>query len=318
MTGTASTRPAGRRVRSARRPNSAGRALALVPLAALGITLGGCGSSLNGIVGSTSTVPSTATSAGADTSTATPSAGSVAVAFPVIACTSSSGSPLSTQGWKPSILLGPIPTALVSKVEFYSDGVHTVLAPVGWSCAQTPTDQGTSGLVVYPPGNPDPAVNPTAAGTGTTAPYDSGPATTYSTAATTPPPAGTEGIFATFASTGTVPGIAMVCPFFTIPQWQQREANCPSSKPQGEQTSLPTPDVVSITDPAGVTGTLDGSGGAQPVTGAVIFPQVVPAVTQGSTVDVAEVSCSLVASNLCPTIISDFEVREFPVPVSER
>ena len=33
-------------------------------------------------------------------------------------------------------------------------------------------------------------------------------------------------------------------------------------------------------------------------------------------VDIATESCSLVAARLCPTILSDFEVREFPVPNS--
>jgi hypothetical protein len=45
----------------------------------------------------------------------------------------------------------------------------------------------------------------------------------------------------------------------------------------------------------------------------VIFPQS-KAVTYGSRIDVAVESCSLTASALCPTILSDFDVREFPVP----
>ena len=56
---------------------------------------------------------------------------------------------------------------------------------------------------------------------------------------------------------------------------------------------MPTPDVASVTDPAGVVGSLEGSGGQIAVTGTVIFPQVAPAVTDGSSVDVAEESCSL-------------------------
>jgi hypothetical protein len=46
----------------------------------------------------------------------------------------------------------------------------------------------------------------------------------------------------------------------------------------------------------------------------VIFPQLMPAVTDGSAVNIAQESCSLVESSLCPTVLSDFEVREFPVP----
>ena len=68
----------------------------------------------------------------------------------------SNGGSLGTQGWRPSVLLAPIPTALVGKVEFYSDGVHTVLGPTGWTCSQTGAGQVASGLVVYPPGNANP------------------------------------------------------------------------------------------------------------------------------------------------------------------
>ncbi len=152
-------------------------------------------------------------------------------------------------------------------------------------------NQGATGLAVYPPGVPDPS-------------------------AFGVPPAGAEGIFATFDTTGHARGIALVCPFFTVLKWQQAEANCNGLKPTGEQSSLPTPDIASVTDPAGVAGTLEGSGGAQAVTGTVIFPQVQPAVTYGSSVNIAAESCSLTDASLCPTILSDFEVREFPVPAS--
>ena len=78
------------------------------------------------------------------------------------------------------------------------------------------------------------------------------------------------------------PGIALVCPFFTVPSWQQQEAGCAATPPAGEISSMPTPDVASITDPAGVVGSLEASGGSGPVTGSLIFPQVEPAVTDGS------------------------------------
>jgi hypothetical protein len=258
-----------------------------VAVAVVGVLASGCGSSL---IGSASTTPPVPDSAGASTSTTTtaPLAGEVAVAFPVVACTTSSGQPLEAGGWSPTILLAPIPTALVGKVEFYSDGVHTVLGPSGWSCSQENEDRGDTGLVVYPPGTNPPAALVAA---------------------------GTEGVFALFDNTGTVQGISQVCPYFTIPSWQQNEAHCSGTKPVGEQTSNPTPDVVAITDPADVAGSLEGSGGDHAVSGAVIFPQSMPAVTDGSRVDIAVESCSLIATSLCPTIISDFEVREFPVPV---
>ncbi len=272
-----------------RRVGSVTRLALGAALISVGALASGCGSS---IIGPASTTPPAPLSTGKSTSSTTtsPLTGEVAVAFPVVACTTSSGAPLAPGGWSPTILLAPIPTALVGKVEFYSDGVHTVLGPSGWSCSQAASNQGASGLVVSPPGTATPPV-------------------------AVIPAAGSDGVFAIFDNTGTVEGISLVCPYFIIPSWQKSEAHCSGIKPVGEQTSMPTPDVVVVTDPGGVAGTLEGSGGDHEVTGAVIFPQSKPAVADGSSVDVAVESCSLATTSLCPTIISDFEVREFPVPV---
>jgi len=258
-------------------------AFGLVVLIALALT--GCSTSLVGTTPPTSAIP-----ASSGSTTTAPLNGEVAVAFPVAACTTASGGSLGSQGWKPSILLAPIPTSLIGKVQFYSDGVHILLGPNDWSCSQVQSPTTGSGLVVYPSGDPNPPTS-------------------------WPPAAGGEGVFATFDTTGDPQGIAMVCQFFTIPSWQQQEApSCSSGKPVGEQISMATPDVASVTDPTGVVGFLAGSGGPYPVTGTVIFPQAVPQVAYGSSVSVAEESCSLSDTALCPTVLSDFEVREFPVP----
>jgi hypothetical protein len=261
------------------------RVLALGMVGSGALLLAGCGTSLLG------TSSSTLASGAPVVSTTAPLNGEVAVAFPVVACTTSSGSSLGSQGWRPTILLAPIPTALVGKVQFYSDGIHTVLGPTNWSCAQQLTTRPGSGLVVYPSNDPSPPVFG-------------------------PPAPGTEGVFATFETTGRAQGVALVCPFFTVPQWQQQEAKCSPTKPAGEITSMPTPDLASVTDPSGVAGFLQGSGGPHPVSGTVIFPQVLPAVTYGSSLSVAEESCSLTDATLCPTVLSDFAVRDFPVPSS--
>lgn len=261
-----------------------GRWTVVVVALTAGILVAGCGSSLGALSSGTST-----TDPAPVTTTTMPITGEVAVAFPVVACTNASGAPLDSSGWKPSILLAPIPTALVGKVEFYSDDVHTVVAPTGWTCTQTQSWDGGVGLAVYPSGNPNPPVSG-------------------------PPSPGTQGVFATYDTTAHSLGIALVCPFFTVPSWQQEEAKCATTPPAGETVSMPTPDVASVTDPAGVVGSLEASGGSFQVTGTVIFPQVEPAVTDGSAVDVAEESCSLPQPALCATVLSDFDVREFPVP----
>jgi len=282
-------------------------------LAGLALATAGCGSSL--FATSTATVASSTTTT---TTTTAPTVTGVAVGIPVAGCTagapsngglgqasgsgtgdtngqgtsvsSGGGEGGTSSGWRPSFMLAPVPTALISQLEFYSDGLHTVLAPPGWTCAVLdPSNQETE-LVVYPAGDPDP---PTTGG----------------------PVSGSQGVFAIFDTTDEPQGISVVCPFFTVPAWQQREALCNSGHlPSGEQTTMPTPDVAAVTDPAGVVGTLPGSGGPHPVSGVVIFPQVMPAVEQGDAIDVAEESCSLTSPMLCPTILSDFEVREFPVP----
>ncbi len=255
-------------------------ALALVAMAATS-----CGSNLLG----PASTSSTAATASGPVSTTAPPIGEVAVAFPVVGCTTPYGTPLPGQPWRPSILLAPIPTALVGQVEFYTDGTHSILAPSSWSCIDITASDGATDLAVDPAG----AFNTTTSGA---------------------PAPGTEGVFATFDTTGRPSGAAMVCPFFAIPQWQQQEADCNGQKPTGEQSSMPTPDVVSVSDPAGITGTLTGSGGLRAVTGTVIFPQVTPKVSDGASINVAMESCSLTDAALCPTVLSDFDVRQFPVP----
>ena len=278
--------------------------LGLLGAALLVLGASGCGSSLFATTSGTASTfpPPTST-----TSTTTAAVNGVAVGIPVVACTTAGASPTvnggvgqapgqgggdgsGAAGWRPSFMLAPVPTSLVSLVEFYSDGNHTVLAPAGWTCnTLSPSSQATE-LVVYPANDPDP---PTGSAPGP----------------------GSEGIFATYDTTNQPQGVSIVCPFFTVPAWQQREAHCFSGHtPNGEQTSMPTPDVVSVTDPTGVFGSLPGSGGQHPVNGVVIFPQIMPEVSDGVGIDIAEESCSLLTTTLCPTILSDFEVREFPVP----
>jgi len=291
--------------------------------------LAGCGTSLLGSAATTdpggSASPTAAGSGPSATPTTVPIDGEVAVAFPVVACTAPTygGTPVkSRSGWNPSILLAPVPTSLVGKVAFYTDGIHIVLGPTGWTCAQvssgasapagsgaptasTAPDQvtavptsgqngaiaapGGTTLAVFPPNDPDPPVSG-------------------------PPAPGTEGIFATWATTGTDAGVDMVCPFFTLPSWQVQSAGCTTARPGGETADVLTPDVTEVTDPAGVVGNLAGSGGQGPSTGVVLFPQIPSAISYGSPIAVATESCSLADTSLCPTVLSDFDVREFPVP----
>jgi hypothetical protein len=291
------------------------------------VVLTGCGSTL---LGTSTGVATTSTTSGSTTSTTVPVNGEVAVAFPVVACTDPAygGVPIkSSSGWNPTILVAPVPTSLAGKVTFYTDGLHTLLGPSGWTCSQvTPGASGQSsspttttiigyGASTTTTTNPGDTSGQSAAiaarGSTTLAVYPPNDPVPPTSGAPMP---GAEGIFATYATTGSPAGVQLVCPFFTIPSWQSQSAGCSTTKPAGELTNALTPDVTAVADPAGVVGSLAASGGQTTVSGVVLFPQIPSAVSYGSPVAVAAESCSLEAASLCATVLSDFEVREFPVP----
>ena len=315
-------------VRTCRRRRTVNRGLCLAPLLALA-ALTGCGTSLLAATSSTAQ-GSSSTGSGGPTTTV-PVNGEVAVAFPVVSCNSpgNGGSPIkSRSGWSPTILLAPVPTSLAGKVAFYTDGTHTVLGPSGWTCSlvtpgspdqggnqsSTSTTDGSSGTAV-PTASPTSGQNGAIASQGaiTLAVY---PSNNPNPPTSGPPPAGAEGIFATYATTGSNAGVDLVCPFFTLPDWQTQSAGCSTTKPYGETTDVLTPDVTKVTDPPGLAGSMSGSGGQGAVTGVVLFPQIPSAISNGSSIAVAAESCSLSNSSICPTVLTDFEVREFPVPAA--
>ena len=307
-----------------------GRHLSILCMAGLSL-LTGCGTSLLGTTASTS-VTSTSVPGGGSVPTTVPVNGEVAVAFPVITCTdpANGGSAIkASSGWNPTIILAPVPTSLVGKVTFYSDNVHTLLAPSGWTCALVQRDasgQGTSTTTTTGGTGGAPTTTTTtqlgvptsgqgaaigAQGSTTLAVY---PSNSPNPPTTGPPAPGTEGVFATWATTGSNAGVDLVCPLFAIPSWQSQSAGCSTNKPSGELTNVLTPDVIAVADPAGVVGSLAASGGQIVASGVVLFPQIPSAISYGSPIAVTAESCVLSNSSLCPTVLSDFEVREFPVP----
>ncbi len=295
------------------------------------VLLAGCGSSLLGTTSSTGAAATTSPTGGP--STTVPVNGEIAVAFPVVACVNPSdggAAVTSRTGWNPTILVAPVPTSLVGKVTFYTDGVHILLAPSGWTCAQVASGYGSPSATstTAPTTGPGGPTGTTAPPTGTTSGQSAAMTARGGTTLAVYPPndpvppvdgapsPGAEGVFATYATTGTNAGIDLVCPFFAIPSWQSQQAGCSTTKPPGETTNALTPDVTEVSDPAGLVGSLAASGGQGVVTGVVLFPQVPSAISYGSPLAVAAESCSLADTSLCPTILSDFEVREFPVPAA--
>ena len=251
-----------------------------------------------GIIMVTSVVFGTWAQAGAATarvpkksSTTTIPASKVApTVLSVGSCTSTSGVASTGPLWVPTKLVAMLPRTSAAALEFYSVGTETLLGPRGWSCAQLAAADGSSEMAVYPPG----VANPTEGA---------------------PPSVPTQVVYASFDYTGHLPGLDLVCAYFPSLASASQES-CPSTVPATEQTNQLTPDVVAITDPAGVKGNLTGSGGSWPVTGYAVAPQSA-ALAGGE--DVAMISCSLHTNSLrtnslCQSILGDFIIRDFPVP----
>ncbi len=255
------------------------RTLRLVPGIALLFTISACTSA------PTVEIHSSAHALPTPTTTSTAVAGTSATALPVGACSQTFGGPSAGPAWVPRQLAGAIPPAAAPRLEFYSIGTESLLGPRGWSCAQLTSADGSAVMDVYPPGEPNPTTAPTR------------------------PSVGSQVISASFDYTGHVPGVDLVCPYF--PKEATSGEPCPGHVPAGELVHQVTPDVVTITDPAGVKGALAGSGGPIAVTAEMIVPQA-PNLPDG--VSIAEESCSLTDSALCPSILEDFLVRQFPVP----
>ena len=217
--------------------------------------------------------------------TTTPTTAMGPTVLPVGTCAQTSGGPSTGPAWVPTQLGGAVPSAIASQLEYYSVGTETALGPRGWSCAQLAATDGSSALDVYPPGQPNPITSSSQVGQGA------------------------QIVAADFDYTGHGPGVQLACRYF--PHVASADQPCSTSVLQGEQVHQITPDVVTITDPAGVKGSLEGSGGPGAVTGLMIIPQA-PNVAGG--VGVATESCSLTNAELCQSILQDFLVRQLPVP----
>lgn len=205
---------------------------------------------------------------------------------PVGTCASETARGGSGPVWIPTELPAVLSSSAVKSLEFYSVGSESVLGPQGWDCAQLFATDGSAQLAVYKPGSPNPVKTPA------------------------PTSSGAQLVDAIYDYTGHVPGYDLACAYF--PAIKHGTEPCTTSVPAGEQVKQLTPDVVRITDPAGVKGHLDGSGGPQPAVGIMIVPQS----TTLSSVPITEVSCSLRTTSLCTSILNDFVVRQFEVPTS--
>jgi hypothetical protein len=212
------------------------------------------------------------------------------VGVPVVPCQAINGaSPTPTAG-VPRLLATTISKAASQRLNFYSNGVITVLGPKGWACTSLFAADGSQSLAAFPPGQLDPSL-PDA-------------------------PATAQGVIGRVDFTGHGPGVALVCGLFPdAPAVKSFGSNggFSCSLPAAEVTQRPTPDLAIFHDPATIKGSGDLSGGPKPVSGVVILPQSDP----GNVGNVSKETCALASrdSGLCDAIVSDFAVRAFPSEV---
>jgi serine/threonine protein kinase len=191
----------------------------------------------------------------------------------------------------PSTIAVSLPASEADQLAFYSDStrsVDPVLAPVGWSCSASVGADGSTIVSVFPSGEPDP------------------------NAATGSLPASTQGVIAYSPSACQGCVASLVCPIFTNADNQlgYTGQSCPTEPPAEQQTFLAgsaTTDygTVDLTDPSGVQGTVQMSGGNYEAFGAMRYDD---SVGEGQA---AAISCVLQQNeaDLCSAITSDFVNR---------
>ena len=210
----------------------------------------------------------------------------------VISCTTTYGAPPSGT---PFVAHQLATTTAVRGLSYYSNGQITVLGPAGWACSALVAGDGGQALAVYPPGRPD-----------------------Y-TAVPIPKGAQVVEVFADY--TGHIPGADLVCGFFphsAAASYIASGGESCTTPPTGQKVTTLTPDVVTFSDPPGLTGAGSGSGGSLTSVGAAVYPQLAYGATDS--VDVSLLSCTLPAkqSRLCRSIEGDFLVRNTPTYIPQN
>jgi len=206
------------------------------------------------------------------------------VPIPVVACAARSGVGATSQPPIPAQLSAAVTTRTAARLRFYSDGYVVVLAPSGWTCTGLEAADGGQSLSVFPTGESDPlAVAAVVAEAGVTARFD---------------------------YTGHGPGAALVCGLFpasAAARFADQTGGC-TKVPAREVIRHPSRDVATFLDPPGVTGSGEPSGGTNPASGAVLFPQLTP---EPGSVNVAKITCAAAKplAALCPAILNDFVTR---------
>lgn len=282
-----------------------GRTIALLAAALTAGLLAGCDLAGGGTTPTSGTLPSPAgpTSSATVGVSASPTAPPSDI-VPVVECPTSYGIPNpgpSGTGYPSTIALN-IPAASAEQLAAYSDDYRDltpVLGPRGWSCGVWVGADGNTEVVVWPPN--------------TSSPWPG------SGGRIQPPLVSAHSDSACMSCIyGTV------CPFVSgaATQLGYQGMACPSTPPpqetvtfvSGSPTTSPPADifdVVDVTDPPGLSGDVDGSGGPDAAQGVVLYDSVSGSRTVGQTTYASQESCTLPASDqgLCAAIIEDFVTR---------
>ncbi len=166
--------------------------------------------------------------------------------IPVVTCSTTFGLPDETMPPVPSTMTATVSAQVAAQVTYYGNGIATLLGPKGWTCEAAVGADGSSSMVVTPPGQAPATGSP---------PPDRQAVTAY-----------TQG-----ACVGCV--ATMACGLFPE-AWKlfaQPGMACPTTTPAGELVRRPMPRSAVFEDPPGVAGTGEPSGGLYRALGLLVF-----------------------------------------------
>ncbi len=210
----------------------------------------------------------------------------VSVQLPLNVCTTSVGVSTDTPARLPAKIRVDLTKGASTQLAFYSDneGLVKVLAPPGWSCTASIGADGSSSVTASPAGQHD-------ASNGRLAPGSMA-----------------EEVRASQTSACVGCRESQACPLFlsaTKDLLQQYQQNCPSRRPTSESVTTISPHVVDFTDPPGIHGDADPSGGSYAAMGVMTYYDDLS--SNGSWTE----TCVLppADTSICKAIIGNFDDR---------
>ena len=226
------------------------------------------------------TAPSGTTTATFPPSTTVPTTGLVTLSLTLWTCPTT----LGISGEAPANLTTPVqvmvpPGFSSSQLAVYTDsqGTMELLAPAGWDCKAAVGADGTSSIEIYP--SDQGAASSASLGAGSTIEEVSGDQTSAS------------------------PFMAdlQACQLFPAAYNNLNGVQCTRLSPPAEEATLETNNIIEFTDPPGVAGDADPSGGAYSARGVMTY---YPSNDNGSWTETCVLPPS--ESRLCSAIISSF------------